>query len=123
MPILTYHSTLIDGIHPGAYVAGPYSTSDESSINTADTFEELSAAMSSQIFLSRGVAGSDEPAAVPATNRQTTVASIFESNSSHIMTLGDAAASTVSSQRGSAEESLPDNGPSKMTSCDSRGSY
>lgn len=73
--------------------------------------------MSSQIFLSRGVAGSDEPATatVSATTKQTTVASIFESNSSHIMTLGDAAASTVSSQRGSHEEPLPDVVPGRFS--------
>lgn len=85
MPIYFFHSTLISDI----------GSCDGATVNT-----------SSQIFLSRGVADADsEPVISTPPTSTTTVASIFESDSAHIMTLGDAAAQTVSSQRGIHEES------------------
>lgn len=85
MPIYFFHSTIISNT----------GSCDGAAVNT-----------SSQIFLSRGVADTDsEPATTSPQTSTTTVASIFESDSAHIMTLGDAAAQTVSSQIASYEES------------------
>ena len=69
MPVVPYHSTIF-GI-----------ASTQEAVDTT----------SSQIFLSRGVAGSEsENAAPPHSDPSPSVASVFESSSRHAMTLGEA---------------------------------
>jgi hypothetical protein len=77
MTVVSYHSTIISGIASSQEAAGT---------------------TSSQIFLSRGVAAPDpEPSSSPHPNTSTYVTSVFESDSRHIMTLGDAVDHTKSS--------------------------
>lgn len=79
MTVVSYHSTIIREV---------------ASEEAADT-------TSSQIFLSRGVAGSTQTATsldLPA--HPTLVTTISETTSRHIMTLGDAASATKSSKVG-----------------------
>jgi hypothetical protein len=76
MTVVSYHSTLISNVA---------------------SQEEAADKTSSQIFLSRGVAGADvDQAPAPRTPPPTSVMSAFESPSSHVMTLGNAAARTAS---------------------------
>jgi hypothetical protein len=76
MTVVSYHSTLISNIA---------------------SQEEAADKTSSQIFLSRGVAGADvDQAPAPRTPSPTFVMSVFESRSSHVMTLGNATARTAS---------------------------
>jgi hypothetical protein len=77
MTVVSYHSTIISGIASSQEAAGT---------------------TSSQIFLSRGVAAPDlEPSSSPHPNTSTYVTSVFESDSRHIMTLGEAFDYTVCS--------------------------
>lgn len=76
MTILSYRSTFISDVVP--------------SLGAIDK-------TSSHIFLSRGVAEAQAEAAPPPSHSRSLalVASIFESASTHIMTVGDAASSSV----------------------------
>jgi hypothetical protein len=86
MTVVSYHSTLISDVA---------------------SQEEAADKTSSQIFLSRGVAGADaDPgASAPRTPSPAFVMSVFESPSSHLMTLGNAAARTESA--GTERDSTP----------------
>jgi hypothetical protein len=77
MTVISYHSTLI---------------SDSASR------EEAAGKTSSQIFLSRGVAGADvgQVAPAPRSPSPTFVTSVFESESTHVMSLGNATAKITS---------------------------
>jgi len=80
MTVISYHSTIICDIASSQEAAGT---------------------TSSQIFLSRGVAASDpESPNLPHPKTSTYVTSVFESDSRHIMTLGDAVDHTVFSDSG-----------------------
>ncbi|KAG0651194.1 Calcium permeable stress-gated cation channel 1 [Hyphodiscus hymeniophilus] len=68
MPTLSYHSTTFE---------------------SAST-QEANDTTSSQIFLSRGVAGSDSDPSTPLNGSSVVVSSTFESSSRHILSLGDA---------------------------------
>jgi hypothetical protein len=75
MTIVSYHSTLIRDV--------------ASSLEAVDT-------TSSQIFLSRGVAGAEkEPESSPQDTFPPTLVSIFESDDRHIMTIGEPACSSL----------------------------
>lgn len=77
MPIVSYHSTIIS--------------------NIASTVEATDKT-SSQIFLSRGVAGTNsepESPAVTLTHAPIAFLTIFESQTKHIMSLGVSANSTI----------------------------
>jgi len=84
MTVVSYHSTLIN--------------------KDLASKEEAADKTSSQIFLSRGVAGAEArtaaSASAPRTPSPTFVMSVFESESRHVMSLGNAAAKTISSGTG-----------------------
>lgn len=94
MTVFSYHSTFISGI--ASSQGATYTTS-------------------SQIFLSRGVAGAEfQSAPSPQDTSTTFVTSIFESEDTHIMTLGDAAAHRVSTSFDGEPVSLGHNTTSRF---------
>jgi hypothetical protein len=86
MTVVSYHSTLI---------------------SDCASREEAVGKTSSQIFLSRGVAGADVGQVAPAGRppSPTFIMSVFESESRHVMSLGNAAAKITST--GMANVSTP----------------
>lgn len=79
MTVLSYHSTLFSNVAPGSEAAGT---------------------TSSQILLSRSVAGADTNPPSPRPTTPPFVASIYESESAHIMMVGNASTRILPSDFG-----------------------
>lgn len=83
-----------------------YFTTRTQPLSLAETEVEAAGATSSHILLSRGVAGSDTEPGVMTAAPLPTVATLFESNSHHIMTLS--ASPSASSVRCIARNTTPE---------------